>query len=82
MFDPNALGPAVGDHAESSWASAGPARKGKEGTDRRGQKEWDEMGYTMALPVLSGLLQDEGFRKELKRVSRASERNVDLRGFG
>lgn len=66
-FDPNALGPAVSSadpHAESS--SAGRSRAAY--AARRGEKEWDEMGYTKALPILSELLEDEGFKKELKRV--------------
>lgn len=68
-FDPLALGPAVPTpepHAESSTARRGSASHAA----KRGEKEWDEMGYAKALPIISELLEDEAFKKELKRVCR------------
>jgi len=70
-FDPLSLGPAVpasDAHAESSK----PGHSGAAHASRRGEKEWDEMGYTRALPIISELLEDEGFTKELKRVGLAN----------
>jgi hypothetical protein len=70
-FDPLSLGPAVpasDAHAESSK----PGHSGAAHASRRGEKEWDEMGYTRALPIISELLEDEGFTKELKSVGLAN----------
>jgi len=36
--------------------------------NKRTDAEWREMGFAKALPILTGLLGEEGFMRELKRV--------------
>ena len=46
--------------------------RSEEGVQRRLGRDdpgWREMGFAKALPILTGLLGDEGFMKEIKRVS-------------
>jgi len=67
-FDHTSLAPV---HAPDTQTPASTRVGGSGDTGaRRGEKDWDEMGYTKALPVISGLLEDEGVKKELKKVCR------------
>ena len=51
-------------------------RVGRGAENRRGEKDWDEMGYTKALPIISGLLDDEEVKKELKKVCQGFARRL------
>jgi hypothetical protein len=54
-----------GDSDVVSGLATAPQR-----TVERHDPEWREMGFTKALPILTDLLGQEGFIKEIKRVSR------------